>query len=457
MMLHRSIPSAAAAFALALFALGGCGDDSVAPSNLDDEDMADTADPALRSLAPAQTDEHAGVPAGAQSFEITLENLTPATGAGSSQPFSPPVLAVHDPSVRIFRLGRPASEELALIAEDAINTPLVDKLRMSSHVSEVVEGDGVILPGSSSSWMITTRGGQRRLSLVFMLVNTNDGFGGVNALRLPLHGEIVRYVHALDAGSEENTELAAHIPGPCCGSHEVGPDTHERIRPHAGILGVGDLDPSIWGWSGPVAKLTIRALDPLYQVTLKNLTPDNGDGASQVFSPPVLATHSRKLRVPDVGDYASPELAALAEDGLTDPLVNWAQSTGFAAEVLTGTAPIFPGAEATYEIGTKFGARRLSLATMLVNTNDGFTGVSALRLPLGGRARWYLDAYDAGSEETTELAAHIPGPCCGSHGVGVDTHERIRPHAGILGVGDLDPKVYGWSDPVAMLEITRIR
>ncbi len=259
MMLHRSIPSAAAALAVTLFAFNGCGEDSVAPSNFDD-DMADVADPALTSLAPAQTDEHAGVPAGARSYEIILENLTPATGAGASQPFSPPVLAVHDPSVRVFRLGRPASEELALIAEDAINAPLVDKLRMSSHVSEVVEGDGVVLPGSSDSWMVTTMAGQRHLSLVFILVNTNDGFGGVNALRLPLRGEIVRYIHALDAGSEENTELAAHIPGPCCGSPGAGVDTHERIRTHAGILGVGDLDPKVYGWSDPVAMLEITRI-----------------------------------------------------------------------------------------------------------------------------------------------------------------------------------------------------
>jgi hypothetical protein len=290
-----------------------------------------------------------------------------------------------------------------------------------------------------------------------MLVNTNDGFGGANALRLPLDGELVRYLHALDAGSEENTELAEHIPGPCCGSPGVGPDTHERIRPHAGILGVGDLDPVVYGWSGPVAKLTIRALDPVYEVKLTNLTPDNGDGASQVFSPPVLATHGPRLQLPGIGSYASPELAALAEDGMTDPIVTWLQSSGLVKDVVTGAAPIPPGAEATYAVTTKLVARRLSLATMLVNTNDGFTGVSSLRLPRGGMARWYLDAYDAGSEANTELAAHIPGPCCGSPGMGVDTHERIRPHEGILGVGDLDPGRYGWSDPVAMLEITRIQ
>jgi len=31
--------------------------------------------------------------------------------------------------------------------------------------------------------------------------------------------------------------------------------------------------------------------------------------------------------------------------------------------------------------------------------------------------------------------------------------ELIRPHPGILGVGDLDPDLYGWTEPVAMIVI----
>jgi hypothetical protein len=124
--------------------------------------------------------------------------------------------------------------------------------------------------------------------------------------------------------------------------------------------------------------------------------------------------------------FAAPELAALAEEWMTNALAGRLQSTGFTADIVMGETPIFPGGDATFEIGTEIGARRLSLATTLVNTNDGFTGVSALPLPPGGRARWHLKDYDAGSEENTELSSHIPGPCCRSPGGGVDTHERIR-------------------------------
>jgi hypothetical protein len=36
------------------------------------------------------------------------------------------------------------------------------------------------------------------------------------------------------------------------------------------------------------------------------------------------------------------------------------------------------------------------------------------------------------------------------------THFPIGSHAGILGVGDMDPAQYGWRDPVGRLTITRI-
>ncbi len=194
------------------------------------------------------------------TFEITVENLTPATAAGASQVFSPPVLASHA-NLRLFRVGALASKELSMIAEDAINGPMVDFLSNSSKVFDVVEGDGVIFPGESGSYILKLKKHFTRISLVCMLVNTNDGFTGVTGLKPPKHGSAVYYLPAFDAGSERNTELKAHIPGPCCGSPGVRVPTKERIKLHRGILGVGDLDPEIYGWRGPVAKLTVTRID----------------------------------------------------------------------------------------------------------------------------------------------------------------------------------------------------
>jgi hypothetical protein len=195
-------------------------------------------------------------------YEVTLENLTPATGDVSSQPFSPPVLATHKSGIRLFKPRHYASEELRQIAEDAGNGPMVEKLKNSNKVFDVVEGGtGPIFPGRADSFFIKAKRGFNKLSLVCMLVNTNDAFAGISKAQLPRHGEKVYYLYAYDAGTEKNTELTDHIPGPCCGNPHVRVPTHEKIRHHRGIIGIGDLDPDVYGWHKKVAKLTIKRIN----------------------------------------------------------------------------------------------------------------------------------------------------------------------------------------------------
>jgi hypothetical protein len=430
----------------------GCSKESPTEA---DSNAATGDDPIAPRVAAVSA--HYGVQPTVRSYEVTIENLTPVTGEGSSQPFSPPVLTTHDRKLRLFRRGRYASEELALIAEDAMNAPMIVKLQASNQTFDIVEGDGAIPPGGSATYEIQSTHRARRLSAVFMLVNTNDGFGGLNAVELPRWGERVYYVRAYDAGSEENTELTSDIPGPCCGSHGVRQPTHERIRFHGGIKGVGDLSPDVYGWDEPVARVTIRRINPVYQVTLENMTPATVEGGSQVFSPPLLATHRPGIRMYRVWRYASPELAAIAEEGDTGPMTSLFEASHKTISLVQGDGPVAPGASATYEIQAGGPFSRLSMAFMLVNTNDGFSGVDRLALPVSGSVSYYLDAYDAGSEQNTELTSDIPGPCCGRHNSGPDEHERIKPHPGIQGTGDLDPADWGWDGPVAKLTITRVK
>ncbi len=194
-------------------------------------------------------------------FEITLENLSPATGPGASQPFSPPVIATHTPLFHIFKMHRFASDELRQVAEDAVNAPMLNMLNDSKFVYDIVEGSsGPIFPGTMQKFTIKTKLPFKKLSLVTMLVNTNDAFTGIDGARLPLWGSRMYYLKAFDAGTEKNTELKANIPGPCCGSPHVRVPTHQRIKTHSGIQGIGDLDPAVFGWDNPVAKLTITRI-----------------------------------------------------------------------------------------------------------------------------------------------------------------------------------------------------
>jgi hypothetical protein len=210
-------------------------------------------EPTNNPTAPGELEKS---PSFTAEFEVTIENLSPA----GSQPLSPPILAVHSPSFRIFHIGGYASDELAQVAQDAFGDPLVSLLNNSSEVSEVVVGQqGPIFPGSSQTLGISAQGNFTKLSLVTMLVNTNDAFTGTDKLQLPQGGTKTYFLRSYDAGSEENTELIAHIPGQ--GNPFMGNPTNEKIKYHPGILGVGDLDPSVYGWDEPVAKLTITRIN----------------------------------------------------------------------------------------------------------------------------------------------------------------------------------------------------
>lgn len=379
-------------------------------------------------------------------FEVTLENLAP----DGSQPLSPPILATHSSDFHIFRVGQFASSQLEQVAEDAINGPMVELLKSSHSVKDVVEGGGPIPPGGSATFTIEAGPFAGKLSLVTMLVNTNDGFAGLDGGRLPL-AEKTYYLRAYDAGTEVNTELESDIPGPCCNSPMQGPDEKHRIKRHEGILGNGDLKPETYGWSEPVVKLTIKRIAPKYKVTVKNLTPD----ASQPLSPPVIAAHSAHFHMFSKGARASEELEQIAEDAVNGPMLELLGNSNKVTAFTAGDAPIPPGASTDFEI-EGFPGSRLSLVTMLVNTNDAFAGLDGGRLPKQGSRKFFLIAYDAGTEKNTELKSDIPGPCCNSPGQGTDEHRRIRPHRGILGIGELDAAIYNWKGPAAEVVVSRI-
>lgn len=205
-----------------------------------------------------------------------------------------------------------------------------------------------------------------------------------------------------------------------------------------------------------------------YEVTIINLA------ASQPISPPVVVTHSSDASFFRVGSAASAGIVAIAENG--DPSVAVADLSG--ADGITDVVNV--GQPLTLA-GTTFGdftdsvtveisavrGNVLSLAGMLICTNDGFAGVNGVALPRRGSATYYASGYDAGSEHNTELSADIVDACSllgpvalngddnGNNNDGIDTFRRILPHRGIAGVGDLLLD-HSWDDPVLEITITRV-
>src|ERR671919_1646354 len=141
---------------------------------------------------------------GTRRWQGTVENLTPA----GSQPLSPPLVAVHSQRADVWSVGAIANHGVAAIAEDANNAPLEAALPQVPGVETVftVPG-GPIPPGQVRSFEMETRGRFERLTLLTMLVNTNDAFTGLDSLRVHGKGAVIDTI-AYDAGSERNNELA---------------------------------------------------------------------------------------------------------------------------------------------------------------------------------------------------------------------------------------------------------
>lgn len=110
---------------------------------------------------------------------------------------------------------------------------------------------------------------------------------------------------------------------------------------------------------------------------------------------------------------------------------------------------------------------RLTLATMLVNTNDAFVGLDGVDLSgLGRNESMVLHArvYDAGTEANSETAATIPGPAGGGEGYNAARDERdfIAVHRGVVSRDDglatsaLDAS-HRFDNPGARIVITRTR
>ena len=189
----------------------------------------------------------------AQTYEIRITNLT------RGQIMSPPVIAAHSPGSRMFLPGSRASDDIAAVAEDADNSGLVSTLSADPEVGGMGVGDGVILPGKTGTYTIDS-GGATRLSIVSMLVITNDAFLGLDSYDLgSVDSRTVVWVPAYDSGSEDNNEDCGFIPGPPCGSGGVR-DTRgaeKFIHIHSGVVGDDDLAKATYDWRNPVARIVI--------------------------------------------------------------------------------------------------------------------------------------------------------------------------------------------------------
>jgi len=199
------------------------------------------------------------------------------------------------------------------------------------------------------------------------------------------------------------------------------------------------------------------------------------------FTPLIASAHAPTVSMFAAGTAASTELQVLAEGGNVAPMAALLESVG--ASVATGEGLLAPGATATLMLSDSGveGNTVLSVAGMLLPTNDGFVGLNSVSLPMGTdqvSRTWNANGYDAGTEANDELIgsgapgeAGFPAPPpivasgTGVGGAGVSTTVEgfVHIHRSVLGdldasggASDINAAVHRWLNPVARITVTRM-
>ncbi len=191
-----------------------------------------------------------------------------------------------------------------------------------------------------------------------------------------------------------------------------------------------------------------------YEVTITNLT------YSINLTPILVASHYSGVSILKLGAPASEALTPLAEGGATAPLTELLHRNSKVVDVQTSGGLLAPGESVTVVVRAKKNANRISIASMMLPTNDGFVALNSAYAPKHGHgsATFYSPGYDAGTEPNDEMCANIPGPTCGGAGPSpdVDGEGFVHIHRGIHGIADLAADKYDWRNPVVKVKVKRI-
>ncbi len=198
-----------------------------------------------------------------------------------------------------------------------------------------------------------------------------------------------------------------------------------------------------------------------YEVTITNITK------GQTFTPILAATHSPSISIFELGSPASTELEILAEGGDTAPLAGVIDAAGGSTTASEGL--LAPGESVSLVVEARRGRNVLSVAAMLIPTNDTFFALNGVRLPWFGPRSYDAPGYDAGTEANDQSCGSMPGPRCGGEGHSPGPNEGdegfVHIGNGFHDLGEVDedgnevlgPFTYDWRNSVARVVVRRIR
>ena len=152
-----------------------------------------------------------------------------------------------------------------------------------------------------------------------------------------------------------------------------------------------------------------------YSVNVTNLT------AGQPMSPVLITSSS----IYHVGESASAGLEKLAEGGDNSELLS--------TDSVSGTGLLTPSSSEILTINTQ--KQTLSIATMLVKTNDAFAGIESYdvaSLKVAQSTTLFLNVYDAGTETNDETNTTVPGLGGEGYNAERETANIVTLHSGII-------------------------
>lgn len=210
----------------------------------------------------------------AAELSVEITNLTQGIY------FTPLLLVAHGDENSLFDVGAPASAELQAMAEGGSLDGLAAIGSAISADAVANPAGGLLAPAQSTTAMLSTAESNDVLSIVAMILPSNDGFVGLDNWPIPSEaGTYTLYLNAYDAGTEANDELrGSGMPGmpgmpvpppldPLLGMNGTGVttmSTNTNVHIHPGNLGdsdatggISDVTNNVHRWLNPVAKVTV--------------------------------------------------------------------------------------------------------------------------------------------------------------------------------------------------------
>ncbi|BAJ03877.1 spondin domain-containing protein [Shewanella violacea] len=221
-----------------LFTLSACSDNDYSPIN---------------TQTPTQV--------ATQDYRVTVTNLT------ANQPMSPLALLRHNADITAWQTGGAASLPLETLAESGDSTGFADM----DGVDALIKGLGILAPGMTESIELELSPDEvASISVLTMLVNTNDAFAGVNSVSLvdlAVNTTVKFSSIAYDAGTEANSEAKGTIPGPADSGEgfNAARDDVDRVHAHPGVISADD------GLANSVLSASHRFDNPVLTISIERL------------------------------------------------------------------------------------------------------------------------------------------------------------------------------------------